>query len=272
MRGVFRRVNDLVEWGTGRRLLRVEKDERHDLSRTLNFLRSYLPTDATDDTLSFRRFLIENFQNSNAQLFQDLWVLWELDLHKHGYFVEFGAFDGRRLSNTFLLEKEYGWRGVLAEPNPEMHDAIRENRSAILDERCVLTTSGDRIDLIVTHEAEYSSIDRHTQSDSHAPLRSRGRRVSVPTVSLADLLHEHDAPPVIDYMSIDTEGSELEILKAYDWSRHIRCLSIEHNHTRNHESIDELLHRYGYVRRFADLSKWDAWYIHGDDESFRRNR
>ena len=77
-----------------------------------------------------------------------------------------------------------------------------------------------------------------------------------------DLLNKYDAPDVIDYLSIDTEGSELDILTAYDFSRIFKVITVEHNYTDNREKIHDLLSSKGYVRIMENLSKWDDWYVH----------
>ena len=83
----------------------------------------------------------------------------------------------------------------------------------------------------------------------------------VRTVSLADLLQEHDAPMLIDYLSVDTEGSEYEILSAFPFgSRTIRLVYIEHNNQPIERELDRLMAAHGYERRFPELSGWDAWY------------
>ncbi len=210
-------------------------------------------------------FFADKFRASEAQLFQDLWVLWELGGITEGFFVEFGAFDGRVLSNTFLMEKSYAWTGVLAEPNPERHESIRATRSAVLDHRCVYIRSGDTVNLIVTPEAEFATIDVYEHEAANASKRRDSLVVPVETVSLHDLFDEHSVPTVVDYLSVDTEGSELDILSSYKWNRHIRCITVEHNFTDNQRMLDDLLFAKGYVRRFADLSKWDGWYIHSND-------
>ena len=73
-----------------------------------------------DDMIAFFSFAFLNRRRSRAQILQDLWVLFQSREKHGGYFVEFGACDGLSLSNTFLLEKEYGWTGILAEPAPDM--------------------------------------------------------------------------------------------------------------------------------------------------------
>lgn len=59
---------------------------------------------------------IQILEKSRSQLRQDLFVLTELNFKQNGYFVEFGATNGVDLSNTYLLEKEFNWSGILAEP------------------------------------------------------------------------------------------------------------------------------------------------------------
>ena len=83
-------------------------------------------------------------------------------------------------------------------------------------------------------------------------------RSRLTTNSLEDFLEKHDAPRQIDYLSIDTEGSEYEILAAFpfeDWD--IRLITVEHNFTPMREDIRTLLERHGYVRQEVE---WDDWY------------
>lgn len=62
---------------------------------------------------------------SKAQLRQDLFVLNHLDFKRNGFFVEFGATNGVNLSNSFLLERQFGWNGILAEPARIWHEQLR---------------------------------------------------------------------------------------------------------------------------------------------------
>jgi hypothetical protein len=84
----------------------------------------------------------------------------------------------------------------------------------------------------------------------------------VETVSLNDLLAGWDAPRRIDYLSLDTEGSELDILQHFDFAaRDVRLISVEHNHTARRRPIFDLLTARGYRRRFETLSSVDDWYV-----------
>ena len=75
----------------------------------------------------------------------------------------------------------------------------------------------------------------------------------------------HCAPKEIDYLSIDTEGSELEILNAFDFSRYdTSIITVEHNYTENRKKIHSLLSRNGYERVFEQYSQFDDWYVKKD--------
>ena len=200
---------------------------------------------------------------AHGQILQDLWVLYELDFKPDGFFVEFGAYDGTEHSNTKLLEQRFGWTGLLVEPNPDMSDALRRSRSATVDSRCVWDVTGDAVDLLVTGDAELSTVAEHATPDLHTEARhaTAVRTISVPTVSLNDLLDEHSAPEMIDFMSVDTEGTELKILRAFDFSKHKpRLVAVEHNGRGEQHDLDALMFANGYERRFRSLSDWDGWY------------
>jgi hypothetical protein len=82
---------------------------------------------------------------------------------------------------------------------------------------------------------------------------------------LQDLLTEHKAPEVIDFASIDTEGSEFEILNAFDFSRwRFRVMVIEHNFAPQRQNIHALLTQHGYRRVHEPVSRFDDWYLGPD--------
>ena len=89
-----------------------------------------------------------------------------------------------------------------------------------------------------------------------------GKRYAVETVSLGDLLAQNGAPSRIDYLSLDTEGSELRILKAFDFDAiDVGLITVEHNFTAQRAEIHSLLTSKGFVRKFEALSVVDDWYF-----------
>lgn len=189
-----------------------------------------------------------------------------LDSKRDGYFVEFGACDGHLLSNTRLLEQSYRWRGLLAEPNPVWHDALRKNRHVGISTDCVAARSGETVDFISTDKMpELSRMAEIVPKDIHERNGNRDQQTlyQVNTISLNDLLETHQAPDVIDYLSVDTEGSEYEILKNTDFKRYrFKLITVEHaGETEKRDAIFSLLNGHGYQRRLMNMSRWDDWYV-----------
>jgi FkbM family methyltransferase len=199
--------------------------------------------------------LIEQIRQSRSQLGQDFFALLANQFKESGFFVEFGACEGVEFSNTYLLEKEYGWSGILAEPNQAYHAELEKNRTASIDHRAVAGESGQTRDFLAAGV-----------NGSFHELRNMGRwgrlnpSYTVATVSLFDLLSEHGAPARVDFLSIDTEGSEYEILRGFDFSStRFSTIAIELN--QNESEITSLLSSHGYLRVLSSQSRWDGWFI-----------
>lgn len=202
------------------------------------------------------------FSRSRAQLLQDIVVILVLDQKRHGYFVEAGAADGLRHSNTWLLETDHGWSGILAEPNPASHASIRRSRQARLETRAVFSTSGNELDFLVADDdAEHSGLAGYADS---ALKRRSGRHIKVSTVTLEQSLTEHAAPELIDYLSLDTEGSEMDVLRGIDLTRRrFNVMTIEHNMVEGkREQIIEYLAPFGYRPFLSVVSAFDVWLAH----------
>jgi FkbM family methyltransferase len=199
---------------------------------------------------------------SKAQLGQDMFVLAELGFKKDGYFVEFGATNGIDLSNTYLLEKKMGWTGILAEPAWVWQDALKANRNCHISFDCVWSKSHDEVEFNEASSPELSTIDTFSGSDMHRQARESGNKYKVYTCSLLDLLKKYDAPKEIDYLSIDTEGSEFDILSGFDFDAYkIKVITCEHNYTPMREKIYDLLTSKGYTRKLTNISRFDDWYV-----------
>lgn len=212
----------------------------------------------------FFEFAASRVLHAQGQLFQDLWVLYELEEKRDGYFVEFGATNGITMSNSHILEHQYDWSGIVAEPNPDFHPRLARERACHISHDCVYSRSGETMNFLCTRKAMYSRLQAINPGDhNEASMRSDHREVSVRTISLNDLLDAFRAPDEIDYISVDTEGSEFEILNAFDFDRRlVRTFTIEHNFTPQRAQIHALMTSKGYVRRFPEFTRFDDWYVH----------
>lgn len=241
-------------------------DVRESLDASIRDIKGVLNPgrDGHGDQVDFLIYAARRAALSNAQLLQDLWVLYELGQKRNGYFVELGACDGSTLSNTLLLEEVFGWQGAVAEPARIWHDKLRAKRTCFITDRCVYTEDGAKLPFNETPEAEFSTLDALSYADLHAGRRRSGVRYDVETVTLRSFLRSADAPRQIDYVSIDTEGSEYDILKDFDFSEYdIRLLTVEHNYTDRRNDICDLMQRNGYRRKFEAFSMFDDWYVKG---------
>jgi FkbM family methyltransferase len=231
----------------------------------LNKFRDYELSELIDEDFFGEYF--NNLKFSKSQLRQDLFVLSELGFKRNGYFVEFGATNGVDLSNTHLMEAKFGWDGILAEPAKIWHSSLKNNRSAAIETDCVWRSTGETLLFNEVndenHSGELSTIDSFSNADIHREVRkTTSNKYGVQTISLSDMLKKHNAPKEIDYLSIDTEGSEYEILSNFDFSEYdIKLITCEHNYTPLRDKIHALLSKNGYERKFSNFSLFDDLYV-----------
>ena len=149
-----------------------------------------------------------------------------------GYFVELGANDGVRQSNTLFLERHLAWRGLLIEPALNNYLACCRHRSANTDIFCaacvpfeypdpvVWLTYGD---LMTTPDGLASDLPdppEHARSAlRHMDSRERPARFPARAAPLDALLREANAPDHIDLLSLDVEGAEIAVLRGIDHAR-----------------------------------------------------
>ena len=200
---------------------------------------------------------------SYSQLGQDLEVLRVYNNKRNGVFIEIGASDGIELSNTYLLETKYEWTGVCVEPIPKRFELLCKNRpnsaccnKAVFNEsnKTVIFDIANNYDLLSGISA---NIDCHKQS-----VDSNKTTILVKTISFNDLLETYNLPLFIDYLSLDTEGSELEILKSVDLQKYtFGLIDVEHNYIEPRRTqIRELLTSNGYV--YIRANQFDDCYKH----------
>jgi hypothetical protein len=212
-------------------------------------------------------------RQSYSQFGQDRFVVDVLLSGKFGgYFVEAGAGDGLWISNTLLLEKEFGWTGLLIEPT-RAFEALKRNRPDCICENACLAAEYSIVTMVEIYDHGQAQIapelagrnlllsrSLNTSRSDLAELSSdwaiaHGQYLKA-TVPLAELLRSHSAPKTIDYLSLDVEGAEYEVLRRFPFSEYrFRCLGIE----RPPPELHALLLQHGYV--FTQNVGEDAFYV-----------
>lgn len=188
---------------------------------------------------------------------QDLFVLGMLGGLRDGFFLDSGASNGISGNNTKLLESAFGWKGICVEPNAELFRHLIGHRRCICLDCCLYDKEG-HVEFLeaagvyggILHEYEPAHL-RFTKrvlaqrwtDDSRPPTTRKQAR------TLRSVLREAAAPPVIDYWSLDTEGSELAILRSFPFEAYrVRVLTVEHNDAPVREDLRAYLESRGYTR------------------------
>jgi len=151
-----------------------------------------------------------------------------------GFFLEIGCWDGLLISQTVWLEREMGWIGLCVDPFPKNF----EDRKCRVCNKAVAGKKG-------TREFIKVSIDRRHGGDvsyfsgfrdyvkAHWPLIEKHCNyeiIPVETITMAELYATYSLPNYIEFLSVDTEGSELEIFESIDFNTvSFGLIVFEHN-------------------------------------------
>jgi FkbM family methyltransferase len=202
----------------------------------------------------------------HSQIGQDKWVHSVLG-DKKGFFVELGASDGVFLSNTLFFEKQ-GWNGICIEPNNTFFDKLKHNRKCHVSNELIYSVKGIEVDFAMDREAS-AILDKNTSAFTNKSIV-----VKKTTTTLADVLDAFNAPSLIDYLSLDVEGPEYDILSTFPFEKYnFRCITVEHN-APHIGPVKQLLIRnflekkgYIFVKGNDDVNNWghgpiDDFYIY----------
>lgn len=236
---------------------------------------SHLPggTQAIDDTnlsvtsdwYSFLGYVVGNFNKSDAQLFQDLYVLWKLKSKTNGKFVEIGTAYPTGLNNTWMLESQLAWTGALVEPNPFFHRIIQQSRSSLLETSAIHSQSGKSIKMEIPNNFHPGGGIANNREIKVGAVINDSHQITVQTISLVDCLAKYQISLEFDYLSYDTTGnvSDIQNIKQMlEYGYQPSIITVGHNYKSHRPALFEMLQLFGYTRQFEHLSKWDDWYYH----------
>jgi FkbM family methyltransferase len=185
---------------------------------------------------------------------------------RNGVFVDIGAHNGVKFSNTCFFEKELGWTGICVEPIPSVFAKLEKNRNCILVNGCISDKEGEALFLLFKGPCEMLSglIDKDNPKlieRAERLVRMKGGSyecVPVQCYLLNHILEEHGIYH-INFLSIDTEGAEFDILSTIDFSRfQIDVMTIE-DHLPSDCPLVSFLAEKGF--RFVKALKQDKIFV-----------
>ena len=201
-------------------------------------------------------------QGYQSQMGQDMFLnRWFFKNRGPGFFVDVGAFDGIVGSNTFYFEKHLQWKGIAFEPSPSAFEDLQANRSCRLIQGCAYHRDG-QVPFLALSEREHpkgtesrphrsqlsmvfdsthggamlSGIPEHMDQAEwvesiRKPMKLNQDVATVPCHRIDTVLNDLGVK-IVDYLSIDVEGAELEVLRGIDFEKvHVNVIDVEHNHT-----------------------------------------
>lgn len=191
-----------------------------------------------------------------SQAGQDRWVVEFFNSKRDGWFLEIGANDGVKFSNTYFLETHLGWDGICVEADPTIFERLRANRRC----DCVNAMVSDRVEIL-----------GFLSDDLSGRVTTQGGQM-MQARPIGDILEECGAPRVIDYMSLDVEGMEAKVLAGFPFHRHdVIIMTVEHNlylgDAGNKNKIAEILTSNGYIVYRENVAHencaFEDWYVNG---------
>jgi FkbM family methyltransferase len=189
--------------------------------------------------------------------------------HKQqGYFVDIGAADGITASNSFALEKWFKWHGICVDPNPAFLQSLYNCRDSHVSTLCVYSESGKIVPFKFFNNPDSfygwnfrSGISNYVGIVS-PDVMHEFKEINVFTISLNDLLSLYCAPQNIDYISLDIEGAEYDVLKTFDFDRYnVKCFTIEHANAPFRDRLFDLMRANGYKRADDEQPSNEDWYV-----------
>jgi FkbM family methyltransferase len=200
---------------------------------------------------------IKSINPFKGQHGQDIWVIFDImKLKRGGFFIDLAAADGITNSNTFVLEKWFGWKGICIEPNPNYFEKLSKLRKCIID-TTVISDKREVVTFRIDNGQHGGIVSDDTKNKPSKFIKKTQTIINMDAKPLSDVLIKHNAPLVIDYFSLDIEGAEDRVVRSIDFSKYkFRCMTIENPSS----ETKSLLLEAGYL--LVKEQNGDGFYIH----------
>lgn len=176
-----------------------------------------------------------------------------LGIKDAGYYIDVGAFEPKKFSNTYYFYKK-GWRGINIEPNPDKFSLFNEQRKKDINLNIAISDSESELDYYRFKVSAYNTFVKQRYQEVMDKNRSEYLgKVKIKTYKLSKILDEYlPKDKHIDFLSIDTEGLEVDVLKSNDWSKYKPELIVieivsDSIHSIFETQAHEMLYQLGYI-------------------------
>jgi FkbM family methyltransferase len=166
----------------------------------------------------------------SSQYLQDFFVFLYFQEKRGGFYIDIGANDGITLSNTFVFE-QLGWKGICIEPLPEIFVKLQANRRCDLFNVALSNRNDDHFEFAQVFGPDMLSTSKELLVKRRDAINAYGGKIKFITVKAMtfDALMKN-YPKDIDFLSLDIEGGELNLLKSIDFNKyHFKCITVENN-------------------------------------------
>ncbi|BDA79194.1 hypothetical protein LPTSP3_g21240 [Leptospira kobayashii] len=134
-----------------------------------------------------------------------------------GFYVDIGAYDPIRFSNTNYFY-QLGWNGINIEPSPDAIAKFNNLRKRDINLNYGVSRSSGNLEYYNFEEAALNTFDPERVSflEKNSPYRYN-KKLNIPVAPLTEILTKYSKNQKIDFMNIDVEWHELDVLKSNDW-------------------------------------------------------
>jgi hypothetical protein len=210
-----------------------------------------------EDLIAYKHFFHSHIDRTNAA----------------GYYIEMGALDGLKFSNTYFFEVMFGWKGILIEADPFKFGSIKSNRPSAIVVGEIVCEGGEVT--FIRGGATAGAVKYFAPAfyKRWYVTPNPDRKLTLQCQSLSSILetvHRRSGVNCYDFFSLDVEGAELSVVQTIDFTRfHFKVIVVEEdgsNVTRE-EALADILRSNGYVKYDMKEDSRNGWYVLRDDKT-----
>lgn len=198
-------------------------------------------------------------RKSYSQKKEDLIIDALLKNKKKGFYIDIGANDHKRFSNTKRFY-DRGWNGINVEPHSKKYKLLLKYRPRDINLNLGIS---NKVGTLVFYSFEPDTLSTFSEEEANQYIASGYKlveKLTVPVETLEKALHQYlNDEQVIDFISIDTEGHDFNVLLSNNWKKYrprIICIeSVKHispQSSLNENKYSDYLNKYGYKKVYEN--------------------